>query len=324
MDFGKSFVYMFQDPDWFPKLAIGTLLTLAGIVLSPVLIGLIPLIIVLGYSLDVLRNVLARREHPLPEWQDWSGFLARGFKLFAALLIWSLPAIILAIPLIVGSAMANNRNAEAAAWTLIACGSCLTLLWVIVYYLVSPAIYVRVAAQDRFGAAFDFAEIWAFTRDNIGNIILATLLILLASVIIVPIVGLIGLVVCLVGVLVSLPFSYLWQMLFMAHLYGQIGAYGSGPFGRAVPEPAAPPPPEDLWEAPELEAPEIPAAPEEGGPSEGLTLPEEAEVQPEEALPDVALEVPGEAVAPAEAPAEPGEPPAPEAPILPERSPEEM
>ncbi len=299
MDFGKSFVYMFQDPDWFPKLAIGTLLTLAGLVLSPVLIGLIPLFIVLGYSLDVVRNVLARREHPLPEWHDWGGFLARGFKLFAALFIWSLPAIILAIPLIVGSAMVDNRGAEAGGWVLIACGSCLTLLWVIVYYLVCPAIYVRLAAYDRFGAAFDFAEIWAFTRDNIGNIILATLLILLASVIIVPILGLIGLVVCLVGVLVSLPLSYLWQLLFTAHLYGQIGAHGNRPVGRAIPEPTAPLPPEYL-----SEAPEIPTAPEPEPVVEGLTVPDEADIQPGEIPSDVIPDAPGEA----SAPAEPGEP----------------
>ena len=46
MDFGKAFTYMFQDPQWLGKLGIGTLLMLIGIIFSPVLVGLIPIIIV--------------------------------------------------------------------------------------------------------------------------------------------------------------------------------------------------------------------------------------------------------------------------------------
>ena len=31
MDIGKSFTFMFEDPDWLRKLGIGTIVTLAGI-----------------------------------------------------------------------------------------------------------------------------------------------------------------------------------------------------------------------------------------------------------------------------------------------------
>jgi hypothetical protein len=84
-----------------------------------------------------------------------------------------------------------------------------------------------LAVFDRFSAAFEVGELWAFTRGNIGNVILAILLLLLVSWIAVPIIGFLGVIVCVVGLLISIPFSSLWQMLVTAHLYGQIGAYGN-------------------------------------------------------------------------------------------------
>ena len=81
MDIAKSFTFMFEDPEWLRKLGIGFLVVAVGLLFSVVLIGLIPLIIVLGYTLDVTRNVMDGQPNPLPEWNDWEGFLMRGLKL---------------------------------------------------------------------------------------------------------------------------------------------------------------------------------------------------------------------------------------------------
>ena len=53
MDIGKAISFIFEDPDWLKKVAIGVGLTLLGIIFSVVLIGLIPLIIVTGYFLNM-------------------------------------------------------------------------------------------------------------------------------------------------------------------------------------------------------------------------------------------------------------------------------
>ncbi len=42
------------------------------------------------------------RDRPLPNWDDWGGFLKRGFRLCAAFFIWALPLILVTIPLTVG------------------------------------------------------------------------------------------------------------------------------------------------------------------------------------------------------------------------------
>lgn len=304
MDFGKSFVFMFQDPRWFRKLLIGTLLLLAGILFSWILIGLVALIIVLGYAQVTLRNVLEGQEHPMPEWEDWGDFIVRGFKLFVAMLIWLLPIFILIIPVAFGSALLNNQGNGSAAGggLLLACASCLMLLWGIFIALLSPAIYVRLAAFDRFSAAFEVGELWSFTSANIGNVILVLLLLLLVSWIAVPIIGFLGVLLCVVGLVITVPFASLWQTLVTAHLYGQIGAYGNRPVRTPVPEPIPSLPDESYEELAAVAPPgtaESPAtAVAEAAPVEGLTVPEEPLVPVTEVFPM--------------------EPPAPESPATPE------
>jgi hypothetical protein len=309
MDFGKSFVFMFQDPRWFRKLLIGTLLVLAGIIFSVVLVGFVPLVIVLGWAQVTLRNVLDGQEHPMPEWEDWGDFIVRGFKLGVAILIWWLPILILTIPIILGSALLGNQGNSGAAGAgggvLIACASCLMFLWVVFVALISPAIYVRLAAFDRFSAAFEVGELWGFTSANIGNVILALFLLLLVSWIVVPIIGLIGLVLCVVGMLITVPLAYLWQTLVTAHLYGQIGAYGNRPVRSPVPATVPVLPAQYYEETAPVEAPV--AVAEEAAPVEGLTVPEEAAVPVVEA-PSVDVPAPEMPAMPEP----PAEPPAPE------------
>ena len=184
MDFGKAFTYMFQDPQWLVKLGIGTLLMLVGIILSPVLLGLVPLIIVTGYTLVVVENVRLGRERPLPDWQDWGKFATLGLKLCAAFLVWSLPILACMVPMIVVGILSENSSSEAmnsvAAVTAI-CVSCLAILWGIFVVLLSPAIYVRLAATERIASAFELGKVWAFTRDNLANVVISLLLVILAE-----------------------------------------------------------------------------------------------------------------------------------------------
>jgi hypothetical protein len=227
MDFGKAFTYMFQDPSWLAKLGIGTLLLLVGIFLAPVLIGIVPLIIVTGYSLVALDNVRLGHEHPLPEWQDWGKFFMLGLKALVALFIWALPMFIGFVPVLAGGVLSdgsNSNGAGAIAALLIFCGTCLMFLWGLFIALLTPAIYARLAATDRFGAAFELGRIWEFTRDNLGNVIIAILLVWLAG-IIAFVLGMMGFMLLCIGAILTIPLASLWQYLVQAHLFGQIAAH---------------------------------------------------------------------------------------------------
>jgi hypothetical protein len=230
MDFGKAFTFMFADPNWLRKLGIGTLVGLLSIVLMPILIGVIPLIMVVGYTLDALRNVVDGKEFPMPEWNEWGGFLIRGLKLTIALVLWSLPIFIIMIPLFIGTALTGNQNSGGIAFgvLLITCSSCLMFLWGLFFLLISPAIYIRLAVTGRLGAAFEIGKLWALTRDNLGNVILALILVFVAG-LIAAVVGSLGMLLLCVGFLVTVPLATLWQYLVQAHLFGQIGRYSVTP-----------------------------------------------------------------------------------------------
>jgi hypothetical protein len=230
MDFGKAFTFMFADPNWLRKLGIGTLVGLLGIVLMPILIGVIPLLMVVGYTLDALRNVVDGKEFPMPEWNEWGGFLIRGLKLTIAFVAWSLPIFIIMIPLFIGTALTSNQNSSGTAFgvLLITCSSCLTFLWGLFLLLISPAIYIRLAVTGRLGAAFEVGRLWALTRDNLGNVILALILVFVAG-LIAAVVGSLGMLLLCVGFLVTVPLATLWQYLVQAHLFGQIGRHSVTP-----------------------------------------------------------------------------------------------
>ncbi len=226
MDFGKAFTYMFEDPDWLRKVGIGTAVTLVGILFTPLLIGLIPLIAVIGYTVDVVRNVMRGDERPLPEWEDWGGFLSRGLKVFGATLVWALPAVLLIIPLAIGSALLDqSQGAEGVGIAIVVCGSCLLLIWALFVTLLTPAIYARIAATDRFSSAFEFGKMWAFTRDNLGNVIIAILLVNIVAGLIAAVIAGLGVIALVIGLVVTIPFATLWQYLVQAHLFGQIARY---------------------------------------------------------------------------------------------------
>jgi hypothetical protein len=230
MDFGKALTFMFQDPRWVAKLGIGILVTLAGIVFSPVLIGFVAIFILTGYTVDVVRNVLDGKEYPLPEWQDWGGFLTRGLKLVGVIIILALPFIPIMIPFGIGSALTNSENqaVNVIGVLFMIFGFGLALLYGLFLVLIQPAIYVRLARTDRFAAALDVGKLWSFTRDNIGNVIIALLLTIVAG-LIAAILAPLGLLVFIIGVLVTVLFASFWQMLVQVHLYGQVGALSRTP-----------------------------------------------------------------------------------------------
>ena len=230
MDFGKAFTFMFEDPDWVRKLGIGTILTLIGVLFISFLIGILPLLVVTGYTVQVVRNVMMRRERPLPEWNDMGQLLGEGFKIFLATLVWLLPVLVLMIPITVSAIMMdqNGRGMEAIGVPIMICGYCLVILWSLFVALMTPAIYARIAATGRIASAFELGRMWAFTRDNLGNIIVAILLGIVAG-FIAGIGAMLGLIALIIGVLVTIPLASLWQMLVNAHLYGQIAGASVSP-----------------------------------------------------------------------------------------------
>lgn len=224
MDIGKSITYIFEDPRWLTKVLVGTVILLVSIPLTVLLIGFLGIAIVSGYGLEVIRNVRQRQPYPMPEWRDrWGEWLILGLKLLIAQLVWSLPGILLSIPMSLGSALTDNQNSEFIGFVLLTCFGCLTLLWSVVVLVATPAIYIRLAEQETLSSTLQFGEIIQFTRDHVGDVLVAIIVYVLLSFLVMAAASLLGLVLCLVGLVITIPAGSFIVTLIQSHLYGQVG-----------------------------------------------------------------------------------------------------
>jgi hypothetical protein len=215
MDIGKAFGFVFEDPEWVIKVLVGGLVSLGGILLSPILIGFFFLFVLGGYSLELLRNVRNGLEHPLPRWENWGDKAVKGLKLFVIFLIWAIPIIAMSIvPVAISIIAGKNEDLAPLAFVASICFGCGSFLWGIWLAVLSPAIYARFAETEQISAGFELNRLLTFTRENLGDIIVAVLISLVAS-----IVALIaGFVLCVIGLL----FTTFWSSLVQFHLFGQI------------------------------------------------------------------------------------------------------
>ena len=265
MDIGKSLTYYFDDPRWVNKLLIGTGVLILSSLFSVLLVGLIGYLIVIGYSLDVLRNVRNGEQNPMPEWKDrWGEWLVQGFRLVVAALVWSLPAIIVGAAAIVPGIMTGSNS---DFWITIGglgivCLSCLVLLWSIIVVLALPGISIRIAETERLGAGLAFGDILAFTRQHLSSVIVVSIVYIIAAFVVSIVGGVVGVLLCGIGLFVTVPLATLITYLIQAHLYAQVGRDAPGfavePVAATAISPA--PEPAPVTEVAPVITPEAPAA----------------------------------------------------------------
>jgi hypothetical protein len=210
MDIGSAFSFVFDDEEWLKKLAIG-----GGIALLSIFI--VPILLIFGYMIEVLKNVRDGQPRPLPEWTDFGGFFKTGLVVFGISLVYSIPSIILvcasstvqALP----GLMELDSDATAAIALAATCLSCVQILVSLLTNAIIPAAWIRYAQFGTFGSAFQFGEVFSFITANIGDYLIAILLSWVASFI-----ASFGIILCLIGVV----FTFFWSLLVHANLYGQL------------------------------------------------------------------------------------------------------
>jgi hypothetical protein len=204
-DFPKTFTFIFEDRDWVSKLLIGALFSLLGVFI-------IGYIVLLGYFAQLVRNVVAGSERPLPEWRNFGDYLADGIRLFGVGLVYMLPFIGLALMLIVPAALMEGAGHEAAGAVL---GILLPVVLVPLVFAVTlllPAVFLRVIMLGRFSAGFELGEVFALIRASGINYLLAIAVHLVAG-----FVAQFGILLCCVGVFAT---SF-WSLAASTHAFAQ-------------------------------------------------------------------------------------------------------
>ena len=221
MDFGKAFGYVFEDEGWVSKVLIGGLVFLIPIVGQ---------LAVTGYSYKVAQNVARGAARPLPEWSEFGDALARGFLGAVITLVYSLPAMIIAVVFalgVVGTAAASgDERAGGAVGLLMICLFPLIFVLALACGIVALTALARYLATDNFGEAFKFGEVFASLRGSIGAWVMLLLVAILAN-----FVAGLGLIACGFGVL----FTSFYAQCVLGHGLGQtirqlsLGQYAAPP-----------------------------------------------------------------------------------------------
>jgi len=91
VNLSRAFTFAFEDPQWGGKLA---LVLLWGLVAMVPLLGLAGMAMLAGYGFDLLRNQLAGKPRPLPEWNHIGGDIGKGVPVFLAIALYHLPMVV--------------------------------------------------------------------------------------------------------------------------------------------------------------------------------------------------------------------------------------
>ncbi len=177
-DLKEIFTFPFKDADARKYLLIGGLISVAGF-----FIPILPYLLLYGYAVIIARQVLKGEEPHMVPWEDWGEMLKEGAKLFGVRVVFSLPILIFAIPLMIGGiAMpiivetmdSGSTDTFIALFTIIMMGSmCIIIPLSIPLTVVIPAAEMHVVENNDFAAAFRFKEWWPILRANLGGFIVA-------------------------------------------------------------------------------------------------------------------------------------------------------
>ena len=185
MTIERAFTYVFSDRDWVVKLIIGTIVTVLTFAFTPVLIGLVGLALIFGYQSQLIRNVRAGDETPLPEWANIGGMISEGAGVVLAYFVYMLPNFLLGIFSFFVSAMAGDTQIVSSATSVgIAC--CL-FPFILLYNLAAMPMFT--IAQGRYShtrdlsAFFQFAALFDQFRTHFDSVVQWWIGIILAMVV---------------------------------------------------------------------------------------------------------------------------------------------
>ncbi|MFO7539026.1 MAG: DUF4013 domain-containing protein [Chloroflexota bacterium] len=229
MDIAKSFTYVFEDEDWVTKLIVGAVVTFLSFLILP-----IPLLT--GYAVAVVRNVRDGYERPLPAWDDWGKLFMDGLAVMVAQFVYTLPFLLLfcivsaGMVASIGVAELSEELAVASMFTTFGLLACIFFIWMLALLFISPAIMIQYSRTGQLGSCFRFGEVIAIARRNTGDILLALVAVVIILFVLGAVSSILSMIPCL-GAIAAFLLGYVfspYMTMVTGHLYGQIAAKESG------------------------------------------------------------------------------------------------
>jgi hypothetical protein len=210
MDITRALSFPFDDNDWIDKFVVGSLMSLVGVFLP---------FILLGYQVNVARNVIRGKKRPLPGMDNVGEVVADGLMAFIAGLVYAIPGIVVGCILAFSGGLLGNSS---LGGTLFLCLSCCLGAFLILYGIVAAALYsmgvIRYAETGNFSEFMQFSDLWEDARSNIGtllSLLIYSLVLGLLAGVLLPF----SLILCGVGEFIVIFYA----QIVSGHLIGQAG-----------------------------------------------------------------------------------------------------
>jgi hypothetical protein len=210
MDITRALSFPFDDNDWIVKFVVGSLMSLVGVFLP---------FILLGYQVNVARNVIRGKKRPLPGMDNVGEVVADGLMAFIAGLVYAIPGIVVGCILAFSGGLLGNSS---LGGTLFLCLSCCLGAFLILYGIVAAALYsmgvIRYAETGNFSEFMQFSDLWEDARSNIGtllSLLIYSLVLGLLAGVLLPF----SVVLCGVGEFIVIFYA----QIVSGHLIGQAG-----------------------------------------------------------------------------------------------------
>jgi len=155
-----AITYPMESDDWITTVLIGGVLSLLSILI-------VPIFLVFGYQIRVVRARLDGDPEP-PTFGDWGELFADGLRAFVIYVSYLLvPAIVFAVTVggAIAAAATGGESGVAAAITGALGGALISFLLSLVFGYFAAAGIVNFARRDSLGAAFDFGTILDVATD---------------------------------------------------------------------------------------------------------------------------------------------------------------
>lgn len=200
-DLGKAIGYVFKDPSWISKLLI------AALMVPLIFVFLIGLFVLNGYVIEIARRVADDDPNPLPEWNDFGGYLSNGFIAAVGLFVWMIPVILF---ICCGGFFLADTDSIAAN---LGFNFAVSTIGGIYFAVFGPLVLAKYAMERQLSSMFNVGEIFGAIPKVLPGIFLVFIVSFVSN-IIAPI----TILAFCIGIFVFAAYVSLVQ----AHLYGQI------------------------------------------------------------------------------------------------------
>jgi len=159
------------------------------------IIPVLPALVVYGYLIQIMRDVIDGQPASLPEWTDWGALFIDGLKAFLVGLVYMLPALLVFVvgfgfycgsSILILSLSENTGPASAmdSAFAILFVVSMATLflsfsvgaILSLLGALPIPAAEASLSEHNSLGSAFAIGRLYAVIKANPGGYIVAWLL----------------------------------------------------------------------------------------------------------------------------------------------------